>query len=214
MRTATALANPNIAFIKYWGNKNHALRIPVNGSISMNLAGLHTRTRVTYDPSLPGDTLTVNGRQADEAALARVSTLLSRVRDLSRRGGLCRRRKPEQLPDRDRDRFLRRRIRRPEPGGQHSGRPAPQRTGAFSARPLRIRVGQPLNPFRFCRMAAGNGPRRFHTPSPSPRQTTGTWLTAWLWSAKRTKPPGPPRATPWPIPVPSRRPALPTPPAG
>jgi diphosphomevalonate decarboxylase len=44
-KSATAKAHPNIAFIKYWGNSNSLLRIPANGSISMNLEGLFTTTR-------------------------------------------------------------------------------------------------------------------------------------------------------------------------
>ena len=45
MTTATAQSHPNIAFIKYWGNRDNELRIPSNSSISMNLDGLFTRTR-------------------------------------------------------------------------------------------------------------------------------------------------------------------------
>ncbi len=41
-----AIASPNIALIKYWGNRNHQLRIPSNGSLSMTLGGLETETRV------------------------------------------------------------------------------------------------------------------------------------------------------------------------
>ena len=52
MTSATAQANPNIAFIKYWGNRDDALRLPANGSISMNLDGLYTRTTVSFQPSL------------------------------------------------------------------------------------------------------------------------------------------------------------------
>ena len=50
--TATARANPNIAFIKYWGNRDDNLRLPSNPSISMNLDGLYTETTVTWSDDL------------------------------------------------------------------------------------------------------------------------------------------------------------------
>ena len=59
MTTATAVAHPNIAFIKYWGNQNSELRIPSNGSISMTLGGLETKTSVCFDPELGEDTCLV-----------------------------------------------------------------------------------------------------------------------------------------------------------
>ncbi len=80
--TATAVANANIAFIKYWGNINQFERIPVNGSISMNLDGLHARTTVTFDPALSSDQLILNGKQITDAGLTRVSKVLDRVRTL------------------------------------------------------------------------------------------------------------------------------------
>ncbi len=80
MKTVTAVSAPNIAFIKYWGNQDHALRIPSNGSLSMNLAGLETRTTVHFDAALSTDTLTLNGSIAPPKALARVSAMLDRVR--------------------------------------------------------------------------------------------------------------------------------------
>lgn len=83
-RTATAVACPNIAFIKYWGNQNQALRIPVNGSISMNLAGLHTTTTVRFDPSLRADSLKLNHNAVTGAGLTRVTDLLERVRRMAR----------------------------------------------------------------------------------------------------------------------------------
>jgi diphosphomevalonate decarboxylase len=77
---ATALAHPNIAFIKYWGNRDDTLRLPANGSISMNLAGLETRTTVAFDSKLASDQLTLNGAQASEEQRSRVSQILDLVR--------------------------------------------------------------------------------------------------------------------------------------
>jgi diphosphomevalonate decarboxylase len=84
MRTSTAAAHPNIAFIKYWGNRDDALRLPANGSISMNLDGLTTRTTVSFQPSLPYDELIMNGHEVAGHALERVSEFLDRVRELAR----------------------------------------------------------------------------------------------------------------------------------
>ena len=82
-QTAAALAHPNIAFIKYWGDLDSRLRIPSNGSLSMNLAGLETRTQVTFDPRQPADQLTLNGAPVAGPALARVTALLARVREMA-----------------------------------------------------------------------------------------------------------------------------------
>ncbi len=79
-QTITALAHPNIAFIKYWGNRDNALRLPVNGSISMNLDGLTTRTTVSFQPSLPFDELVINGHEATGKGLERVSHILDLIR--------------------------------------------------------------------------------------------------------------------------------------
>ena len=81
--TATAVACPNIAFIKYWGNRDDLLRIPANGSISMNLGGLVTRTLVRFDPGLETDALFLGGKPVKGAPLLRVAALLERVRQLS-----------------------------------------------------------------------------------------------------------------------------------
>lgn len=78
---ATARANANIAFIKYWGNADDTLRLPSNSSLSMNLEGVFTRTTVTWDAALEADTLTLNGRQAEGGALARVSEHLEFIRE-------------------------------------------------------------------------------------------------------------------------------------
>jgi diphosphomevalonate decarboxylase len=83
MTTATAQASPNIAFIKYWGNRDNALRIPMNGSISMNLDGLFTRTTVSFQPSLPFDELIINGHEIAGAGRDRVSYILDIIRKMA-----------------------------------------------------------------------------------------------------------------------------------
>ncbi|MBA4376284.1 MAG: diphosphomevalonate decarboxylase [Anaerolinea sp.] len=80
--TATAVSHPNIAFIKYWGNRDHPTRLPENGSISMNLSELTTRTRVTFDPSLPNDIFDLNGIRQTTASLQRVTSHLNLIRGL------------------------------------------------------------------------------------------------------------------------------------
>jgi diphosphomevalonate decarboxylase len=86
MSSATAQAFANIAFIKYWGNRDNALRLPANGSISMNLDGLHTRTTVSFQRSLPYDELIINGKEIAGPALERVSCVLDLVRELAHTG--------------------------------------------------------------------------------------------------------------------------------
>jgi diphosphomevalonate decarboxylase len=83
MTTATAQASPNIAFIKYWGNRENTLRLPMNGSISMNLDGLYTRTTVSFQHSLPFDELVINGHEVRGAGAERVSYILDIIRGMA-----------------------------------------------------------------------------------------------------------------------------------
>ncbi len=85
MTTATAQAFANIAFIKYWGNCDPESNIPANGSISMNLDELFTRTTVTFDPALEADELFLDGQPLSGPPLARVSAFLDRVRGMAGR---------------------------------------------------------------------------------------------------------------------------------
>lgn len=80
MKHATARANSNIAFIKYWGNADETLRLPANPSISMNLDGLMTETQVRWDDSLTSDRLMLNGEPAPPAALERVARHMDALR--------------------------------------------------------------------------------------------------------------------------------------
>ena len=83
MTSAAAIAHPNIAFIKYWGNRDNNLRLPSNSSISMNLDGLFTRTIVSFQPSLSFDELIINGHEVLGKVLDRVSSILDLVRGMA-----------------------------------------------------------------------------------------------------------------------------------
>jgi diphosphomevalonate decarboxylase len=83
MTTATAQSHPNIALIKYWGNRDSALRLPANGSISMNLGGLFTRAQVTFNASLTADKLTIDSQPVAGERLERVSRFMDLVRQMA-----------------------------------------------------------------------------------------------------------------------------------
>ena len=78
---ASARSHSNIAFIKYWGNRNDALRLPANASLSMNLAALHSTTTVEWRSDLNSDALSINDRAASAPARNRVQTHLSMLRE-------------------------------------------------------------------------------------------------------------------------------------
>lgn len=58
--SVTALSTPNIAFIKYWGNRNNDLRLPAADSLSMTLDS--PSVEITVDHA---DVLSVQSFQAD-----------------------------------------------------------------------------------------------------------------------------------------------------
>ncbi|MDX1601258.1 MAG: diphosphomevalonate decarboxylase [Anaerolineales bacterium] len=78
-----AIAHPNIALIKYWGNRDSRLRLPANSSLSMTLGGLRTHTQVTFSPGLDSDRLLINGQQASPAAHERTFRHLDLFREMS-----------------------------------------------------------------------------------------------------------------------------------
>ena len=80
---ASAIAHPNIALIKYWGNRNEALRLPLSGSLSLNLSGLETRTSVRFDTVLRQDEFLLDEKRQTGPAWDRVSAFLDIVRDLA-----------------------------------------------------------------------------------------------------------------------------------
>jgi len=63
MKKATALANANIALVKYWGKRDEKLILPYNGSISMTCEGLFTITTVEFSKKYPRDVIIVNDEE-------------------------------------------------------------------------------------------------------------------------------------------------------
>jgi len=80
---ATAISCANIAFVKYWGRRDHALRLPLNSSISMNLDAATTTTTVQFDPALTADQVVISGAETTGQTARRVSEHLDRVRTLA-----------------------------------------------------------------------------------------------------------------------------------
>lgn len=82
MVKVTASANPNIAFIKYWGRADADLNLPANPSVSMNLGALRTVTTVAFYPDLVTDVVVIDNEPATVQALGRVVSHLDRIRAL------------------------------------------------------------------------------------------------------------------------------------
>ena len=80
---ATAIAPSNIAFIKYWGLKDDLLRLPANGSISMNLSNLLTTTTVEFSQDYKKDEIIINNDTSEKEA-KRVIAHLDRIRSMAK----------------------------------------------------------------------------------------------------------------------------------
>lgn len=78
-KSATAIAHPNIALVKYWGKRDAALNLPAVGSISVTLRELITTTRVEFVADASVDTVTLNQR-SDARTTARISKFLDLLR--------------------------------------------------------------------------------------------------------------------------------------
>ncbi len=87
---ATAIACANIAFIKYWGQRDAELNLPANSSLSMNLAGLTTVTTVEFSPDYDDDVVILDGREETGAARQRIVAHLDRVRAMAGLGARAR----------------------------------------------------------------------------------------------------------------------------
>lgn len=80
---ATAIAPANVGLIKYWGRKNEELRLPENGSISVNLSNLKTTTTVEFCDEQKVDEISINGVR-NEGEQSRVIKHINRIRKLAK----------------------------------------------------------------------------------------------------------------------------------
>lgn len=88
---ATAVAPANIAFIKYWGQKDKANFLPYNGSISMNLNNCLSRTTAEFTDDLAEDEVMIafdtkefkqlSPKDGDKSAL--IFSQINRIRQLA-----------------------------------------------------------------------------------------------------------------------------------
>ena len=63
---ATAIAQPNIALVKYWGKRDVSRNLPAVGSISITLRDLYTEVSIDLGSGLSQDELLFNGERNDE----------------------------------------------------------------------------------------------------------------------------------------------------
>lgn len=80
---AHAVAQPNIALVKYWGKRDTGNNLPAAGSLSLTLDSLWTKMSVELSDGTELDTLSVNGAP-NPAMLGRVSACLDRLLGASR----------------------------------------------------------------------------------------------------------------------------------
>ncbi len=79
---ATAIAPANIAFIKYWGKADDALRLPMNSSISMNLSGALTTTTVEFSSDYRVDS--IEGTEFTSREKEKIVSHLDRIRKIGK----------------------------------------------------------------------------------------------------------------------------------
>lgn len=60
---ASAIANANIALVKYWGKRNSDLMLPQTDSLSMTTEGLQSHTTVEFSERYKRDIVIINGKE-------------------------------------------------------------------------------------------------------------------------------------------------------
>ncbi|MCD6477568.1 MAG: diphosphomevalonate decarboxylase [Candidatus Aenigmarchaeota archaeon] len=79
----TAVAPSNIALIKYWGRRDDKLVLPYNGSISVTLDKLLTKTTVEFSRDYKKDEIVINGERVTGEKLKRALNFINFIRRIS-----------------------------------------------------------------------------------------------------------------------------------
>lgn len=77
---ATAVANANIALVKYWGKRNDELILPQNSNVSVTLGGLTATTTAEFDKRYGKDSFVLDGKEQSGEELERVVAILDILR--------------------------------------------------------------------------------------------------------------------------------------
>ncbi len=77
---ATARAGANIALLKYWGQADPRLNLPLNDSLSMTLTEACTITTVAYDEDLGDDEIYLDGERVLDHRARRVRRHMDHIR--------------------------------------------------------------------------------------------------------------------------------------
>ncbi|GFP76953.1 diphosphomevalonate decarboxylase [Clostridium fungisolvens] len=80
---ATAIANTNIALIKYWGKRDETLFLPMNSSLSITLDSFFTVTTVEFSKSFYKDIFFLNELQATDKESNKAFNFLNKVREFA-----------------------------------------------------------------------------------------------------------------------------------
>ena len=81
---STAIANSNIALIKYWGKADDELFLPMNSSISMTLDNLQTICTVEFSEDFKQDVVEINSQPANPKTGDRIKRHLDLIRRIGK----------------------------------------------------------------------------------------------------------------------------------
>lgn len=84
VETATCVATPNIAVVKYWGMRDARLVLPANPSLSFTMdETLSTVTTACFCSEFPADEAWIDGKKLKRREMGRISAVLSTARKIA-----------------------------------------------------------------------------------------------------------------------------------